>query len=61
MDECRSLKCLFTYRLIALNVIRSATLFVPDDDRNKFLIYLAEKWFPISGNRELLSITFFYD
>lgn len=60
MNESRTLKCLFTYQLIDSHVVSSATLFVPDNDRNKFLIYLTEKLFPVSGNRELLSITFFY-
>uniref|UniRef100_A0AAU8ATH9 Uncharacterized protein n=1 Tax=Dulem virus 263 TaxID=3145740 RepID=A0AAU8ATH9_9VIRU len=60
MNEGRSLKCLFTYQLIDCGIVSSTTLFVPGNDRNEFLIYLTEKWFPISGNRELLSITFFY-
>ena len=60
MNESRTLKCLFTYQLIDSRVVFSATLSVPDNDRNKFLIYLIEDLFPVSGNRELLSITFFY-
>nr|DAH54217.1 MAG TPA: hypothetical protein [Microviridae sp.] len=60
MNEGRSLKCFFTYRLVDCGVVSSATLFVPDNDRHKFLVYLIEKWFPASGNRELLSVTFFY-
>lgn len=51
----------FTYQLIDCHVVVSTVFFVPGNDRNKFLIYLTEKWFPVSGNRELLSITFFYD